>query len=251
MGSEAGKAWTLSFVVPVFDEVEGVRLLWSALRRAGDQALGAGRVASWEGVIVDDGSRDGTSDLLDDIAATDPRCVVVRHGTNQGIGAALHSGFVASSGDVLVYTDADLPWDLGCLDSLLAPVLDRRVDLVAGRRIGRAREGWWRAAQSLAYNSAVRALFGLRVTDVNFACKVASRAALPASVRSQSGFFDAEWLIWASRSGLRVRQVPVEFVPRTSGTSSVDGSAAVDIVREMLRHRRSFRARPVDAATTT
>lgn len=247
------RGWAvLSYVVPLYNEADGVGPLWDALCASGDRMVADGLVSAWEAVIVDDGSTDRSSDLLDALARTDRRCRVVHHVRNSGIGRAMHSGFDAARGDVALYTDADLPFDLSRLGGLLGPVLDGEADLVVGRRIGRTREGLWRGAQSIAYNALVRTLLALPVSDVNFACKVAGRGAFPTSVRSRSGFFDAEWLDWAHRRGLRIRQVRVEFEPRRIGVSSVGSAEVLALLRELVSHRRLGRVERVgESAATT
>lgn len=230
----------LSLVVPVFNEVEGIEVLWSTMSAAAERAVAATRLADWEAILVDDGSTDGSAEAIDALVRADGRCRTVRHPTNTGLGAALRSGLDASSGEVIVYTDADLPFDLDHLARLLAPVLQDDADLVSGKRIGRAREGWWRAVQSLAYNALIRVAFRLHVSDVNFACKVANCRALPDPLISDSGFADVEWLVRAARSGCRLVQLPAEFTPRTSGRSTLGGIGTVPaIVRDLLAFRRS------------
>ncbi|MCU1497012.1 MAG: glycosyl transferase family 2 [Acidimicrobiales bacterium] len=235
-GSEAPTL--LSFVIPVLDEIDGISVLWDALCTSGEQLVAEGRIDAWEAVIVDDGSTDGSGAALDALAEKDARCCVVHHEANVGLGQALRTGFGAARGDLLVYTDADLPFDLRALGSLLDPVITGATDMVSGRRIGRAREGRWRAVQSVAYNTLVRVVFNLPMADVNFACKVLHRRALAPTLTSKSGFIDAEWLVWARREGLRIRQVPVEFTPRQWGASTLGGAGEIaDLLGELARHR--------------
>lgn len=219
------------------NEAGGIGVLADALVLAGDSVVAAGQVARWEAILVDDGSTDGSGRALDDIAARDARFSICHHGSNQGVGRAMRTGFSRSVGGVVVYTDADLPFDLAALPGLLGPVVGGDVDLIAGRRVGRAREGRGRAVRSVAYNLLVRALFRLPLSDVNFACKVASRAAVAVPLSSRGGFIDAEWLLSVRRLGLRIEEVPVAFVPRRWGSSSMDRAQVVATVRDLLAFR--------------
>lgn len=238
--SGTGGPALLSFVIPLYNEHDGVHLLWSALRASGQQVVREGRAREWEAVIVDDGSVDGSGDALDAIARSDTRCRVVHHDANAGVGKAMHSGFLAARGDLVLYTDADLPFDLDLLGELLEPILGGVADVVVGRRIGRAREGRRRAVQSIAYNALVRVLFRLPMSDVNFACKVVGRDASPLDVRSRSAFFDAEWMIRAHRRKLRIHQVPVEFVPRRWGRSTMGSDQVRELLRDLVAYRREL-----------
>jgi len=232
-------------VVPVFNEEPGIEQLWAALESAGERARSAGLVDDWEGVLVDDGSLDGSAALLDAVAARSQRAVVVHHGVNRGLGAALGTGLEAASGDVVLYTDADLPFDLGLVDELIRPVVEDIADMVSARRVGRAREGTWRAVQSLGFNLLVRVACRMPVRDVNFACKVARRCAVPPSLASTKGMVDIEWLLYARDAGARIIQPKVEFVPRQWGRSTLGSMRTIPgmlaDIREVKAARRSWR----------
>ena len=235
--------WLLSFVIPVFDEGPGIEELWTGLEKAGERACAVGLVADWEAILVDDGSTDGGSVLLDRIAADHPKAVVIHHPENRGLGSALASGLSAASGDVVLYSDADLPFDLDLVPDLLAPLLADEADLVSARRIGRAREGRWRAVQSVGFNLLIQAALRLPVRDVNFACKAARRSAVPPAFVSTSGLVDVEWLVFARDAGARIVQPRVEFVPRRWGRSTLGSLRSVPAMLRDLRRVRAARSR--------
>jgi glycosyltransferase involved in cell wall biosynthesis len=175
---------------------------------------------TWEIVIVDDGSRDRTPEIADSLAADDPQRVrAVHHSTNLGYGAALRSGFAAARYPLVAFTDGDRQFrvaDLGILTARLqqpdAP------DVVAGYRIRRA-DPPLRTVYARLYRLAIRTFFGLRVRDVDCACKLFRREAL-AGLRVESGgaFFSAELLIKLRESSRRVVEVGVPHYPRTAGS---------------------------------
>ncbi|MGD8602005.1 MAG: glycosyltransferase family 2 protein, partial [Gemmatimonadota bacterium] len=115
----------LSVVIPVFNEVRTVESLLRRVRRMPIQQL--------EVVVVDDGSSDGTRDLLPKLEG-DLIDTLVMHEQNRGKGAALRTGFAAASGDVVVVQDADLEYDPLEIPMLLKPILSGKADAVYGSR---------------------------------------------------------------------------------------------------------------------
>jgi len=205
----------LSYFFPAHDEEANLEgLVQEAL--AALPAL-AGR---FEIIAVDDGSKDRTPQIADRLAAENPDLVrVVHHPTNLGYGAALRSGFRAARYELVAFTDGDRQFrveDLGRLTARLTG-LDAP-DAVVGFRIRRA-DPVIRTLYARLYKLANRALFGLRVRDVDCACKLFRREAL-AGVRVESGgaFFSAELLIKVRAAGRNVVEVGVDHYPRTAGS---------------------------------
>ncbi len=111
---------------------------------------------SFEIIVVDDGSTDGTGPLLDQIAAEHPEIVPVHHPKNRGYGAAFTSGFAAASGSHIMFMDSDLQFDVADL-SYLAPFVPQ-YDIVAGYRIDR-QDATYRILYANIFKLAVRVLF--------------------------------------------------------------------------------------------
>jgi glycosyltransferase involved in cell wall biosynthesis len=205
----------LSYFFPAHNEAENIEALVAEARET------LPRFADrFEIVAIDDGSRDGTPGLADRLAADDPGIVrVVHHETNRGYGAALLSGFRAARYDVVAFTDGDRQFriaDLGPLvERLKAP---DRPDVVVGYRIRRA-DPLIRTLYARMYRLANRLFFGVRVRDIDCACKLFRRDALR-DVRMESGgaFFSAELLIKLEAAGRRVAEVGVPHHPRTAGS---------------------------------
>lgn len=177
---------------------------------------------TFEIIAVDDGSRDRTAAIAQELVAAHPDVVrLVRHEINQGYGAALRSGFAAARYDLIAFTDGDRQFkvtDVGRLTARLAAA--DRPDVVAGLRIKRA-DPLIRTLYARAYRLANRIFFGLRVTDVDCACKLFRREALE-GVRVESGgaFFSAELLIKLQAAGRTVAEVGVPHYPRTAGSAT-------------------------------
>jgi glycosyltransferase involved in cell wall biosynthesis len=175
---------------------------------------------TFEIIAVNDGSTDRTGEIADRLAAEHPGVVrVVHHPANRGYGGALRSGFEASRFELLAFTDGDRQFrvsDLGLLTTRLAG--PDRPDVVAGYRIRRA-DPVIRVVYARTYKLANRVLFGLRVRDIDCACKLFRREAL-AGVRVESGgaFFSAELLIKVQAAGRSVVEVGVPHYARTAGS---------------------------------
>lgn len=176
----------------------------------------------FEIIAVDDGSRDATGRLADDLAARHPGVVrAVHHPVNLGYGAALRSGFAAARYDLIAFTDGDRQFKVADIGRLTARSAEPDVpDVVVGFRIKRA-DARIRTAYARTFRLANRIFFGLRVTDVDGACKLFRRAALgDIRVESDGAFFSAELIIKLRAAGHSVVEVGVPHYPRTAGAAT-------------------------------
>ena len=197
---------------------------------------------TFEIIAVDDGSKDRTPEIADALAAAHPDVVrVVHHPTNYGYGAALRSGFAATRYELVAFTDGDRQFHVADLGRLTARMAEPdRPDAVVGFRIKRA-DPPVRIAYARAYRLANRLLFGLRITDVDCACKLFRREALE-GVRVESGgaFFSAEMIIKLRAAGRTVVEVGVPHYPRTAGSAT---GAKPQVVLRAVRDFWSLRLR--------
>jgi glycosyltransferase involved in cell wall biosynthesis len=201
----------------------------------------------FEIIIVDDGSRDATGRIAEDLIAASPGLVrVVHHPTNLGYGAALRSGFRIARHDLIAFTDGDRQFrvaDLGRLTARLAG--PDQPDVVVGFRIRRA-DPPLRTVYARLYRLANRIFFGLPVRDVDCACKLFRRTALEGlRVESGGAFFSAELLIKLRQRGRRVVEVGVPHHPRTAGSPTGARPAVIlRAVRDFWSLRLRLWARP-------
>jgi glycosyltransferase involved in cell wall biosynthesis len=175
---------------------------------------------TFEIIAVNDGSRDRTRVLADELTARHPGIVrAVHHPTNLGYGAALRSGFGAARYELVAFTDGDRQFhveDIGRLTERLAEA--DRPDVVVGFRIRRA-DPIVRTVYARAYRLANRVFFGLKVRDVDCACKLLRREVLDGvQLESEGAFFSAELLIKLGATGRSVVEVGVPHHPRTAGS---------------------------------
>ncbi len=211
----AGRVARLSYFFPAHNEEANLAdLVAEALAEL------PGIAAEFEIVIVNDGSRDGTRQIADDLAAANPGIVrAVHHATNLGYGAALRTGFRSARHDLVAFTDGDRQFKVADVGRLTARLADAdHPDVVVGFRIKRA-DPLVRTLYARAYRLANLVFYGLRVRDVDCACKLFRRESL-SGLRVESGgaFFSAELLIKLRRRGQRVVEVGVPHYPRTAGS---------------------------------
>ncbi len=195
---------------------------------------------AFEIIVVDDGSRDSTGRLAEVLASAHPDVVrVVHHPTNQGYGAALRSGFRAARFEFVGFTDGDRQFRVADLGKLIDRLAEAdQPDVVVGDRIKRA-DPLVRTVYARLYRLANRIFFGLRVRDVDCACKLFRRAALEGiAVESGGAFFSAELLIKLEAAGRTVVEVGVAHYPRTAGSpTGAKPSVVFRAVRDFWRLR--------------
>jgi glycosyltransferase involved in cell wall biosynthesis len=196
-----------------------------------------GMGSDFEIIVVDDASTDATGILADELARSDPRVRVLHNPANRGLGGTLRAGYATATRELVFYTDADLPADLGELPRAVHLLELQQADVLAGYRFQRTLEGTRRAIMARVYNALVRALLGLRIRDVNFAFKLFRRSLLERlALTSEGSFIDAEFLVRAQRAGATVIQMGLDYFPRACGSSKLSSPAVVvGILRELAR----------------
>ena len=197
----------------------------------------------WEIVIVDDASTDGTGARADRLAAADPRVRAIHNPVNRRLGGTLRAGYAAATKDLVFYTDADLPVDLGQLPRAVRLLEYQQADLLAGYRFDRTSEGLQRALYTIGYHVLIRLLFGLRIRDVNFAFKLFRRSLLERiELKSEGSFIDAELLLRARKAGAVMIQLGLDYFPRTRGPSKLSSLGVIAaILQEMAGQWRELR----------
>ena len=241
-------------VIPTYNEVDNLEWILGRLRSAQPEV---------DVLVVDDWSPDGTGDLADRLAAADPRVSVLHRSTKEGLGAAYLHGFrtaLDAGYDVIGEMDADGSHQPEQLHRLLEALRD--ADLVIGSRYvpGGSVVNWplTRQALSRGGNLYVRLLLGIHVHDATAGFRLFRREALEkidlSAVQSTGYVFQTDLAYRAVRAGLRVVEVPIEFVERVRGDSKMSGSVAGESLRRItrwgLRERRHQLARARQARRT-
>jgi glycosyltransferase involved in cell wall biosynthesis len=231
-------ALSLSVILPVYNEAESLPLLWEELA----EAL-PGLADSAEVIFVDDGSTDGSADVIRRLAKDEPRIRLLRFDTNAGLSAAFYAGFGAARGRVIATMDSDLQSDPRDLQPLIAGLAG--ADAVVGWRQIR-HDSWLRRVSSSVANRIRKAVTGDPVEDSACSLRVMRRECL-AAVPPYSGMHRFIPTLIAL-AGFRVVQVPVHHRPRRFGRSKFGVSdralpAFADLlaVRWMMRRRLRYR----------
>lgn len=242
MSTDLSTLGRVIMVIPTYNEAANLAWIVGRLRRAEPDV---------EILIVDDSSPDGTGDLADDLAATDAHLHVLHRREKAGLGAAYLHGFgwaLDQGYDVIGEMDADgshQPEELGRLLTAL-----KGADLVIGSRWvpGGSVVNWPLSRQALSRggNLYVRMLLGIRIKDATAGFRLFRRTTLEKidldSVESAGYVFQTDLATRTVRAGLRVVEVPIEFVERVRGASKMSGAVAGEslklVTRWGLRERR-------------
>jgi len=197
----------VSILVPAKDEAENLPELVRQVREAM-----VGQPYAAELVVVDDGSTDGSGELLKQLAAQHGFLTVVTHRSRRGIADALRSGADAARGHILVFWPADLQYLPSDIPALVAPILANEADIVTGTKQGHYEKRF----VSWVYNSLCRVMFGVRVTDLN-SVKAYRREILEAVPTRPD--WHRFMVVIAAVEGYRVTSRPVPLHPRRAGKS--------------------------------
>jgi glycosyltransferase involved in cell wall biosynthesis len=175
--------------------------------------------SEYEIIVVDDGSRDGTPEMLGELLKLYPnRLRVVRHPVNRGYGGALKTGIASARHDWIFYSDGDAQYDVREL-LLLAPLASDSVDAVNGYKIYRS-DPMYRKVIGACYNQFVRFAFGIRIRDVDCDFRLMRRSLFDnIELKSNSGTICVEMVKKMQDSGCRFTEVPVHHFHRSVGRS--------------------------------
>ena len=203
--------------------------------------------------VADNASTDATATIADDLAAELPGVTAV-HLAEKGRGRALHAVWSASDAAVFAYLDVDLSTDLTALSPLVAPLLSGHSDLAIGSRLARGARvvrGPKRELISRGYNLLLRGTLATRFSDAQCGFK-AIRADVAAKllphVSDTGWFFDTELLVLAERTGLRIHEVPVDWVDDPDSRVDILATALADL-KGIARLTRALTSGAIPVAT--
>jgi putative flippase GtrA len=235
-----GPGSTVEIVVPVFNEAVALDRSVRTLRSYLDRRFPFPTVVT----IADNASTDATWEIAARLSAQLPGVRAV-HLDRKGRGLALRAVWSASTADVVAYMDVDLSTDLDALLPLVAPLVSGHSDVAIGSRLARGAHvvrGPKREAISRAYNLIIRAAMRNRFTDAQCGFKAvrtdAVRRLLPL-VEDDGWFFDTELLVLAEHNGMRIHEVPVDWVDDPDSRVDIVATALADL-RGLVRVSRGI-----------
>jgi len=212
----------VSILVPAKDEAENLPLF---VQLCADMI--AGQPVSYEVIVVDDGSRDATPAVLEELERKHPFLRSERHRAQRGIADALRTGFLAARGDILVFYPADLQFKPEDIPTLVAPILADRSDMVTGYKQG----AYEKAFVSGIYNKLSRSLFDVPVRDLNNVKAYRREIMEDQPVRPD---WHRYMIVLAHHKGYTVTEVPIPLYPRHAGKSKFGLSRIPIGVLDML-----------------
>jgi glycosyltransferase involved in cell wall biosynthesis len=236
-------------VIPMFNEEENIEHALACAVPALEIYGG-----DYEIIIVDDASTDSSPEIVRRLSAANPRIRMIRHEVNRKLGGALKTGFAAAARDLVIYMDADLPFDPQVIGPAIRALEVTRADVIAGYRLDRTAEGLRRTIYSYLYNTLIGLLFGWPHRDINFSFKLMRREVLQAiELRSEGSLIDAELIVKAKNLGFVIQQFGLDYFPRSRGVSTLSSPKVIfKILRELITLYPEMRRppRPAPPAST-
>ena len=223
---------SVSMVIPMFNEELNIEHAIASAVEALEKYTD-----DYEIVIVDDASIDDSPRLVARAAETNPNIRMIRHEHNRKLGGSLKTGFAAATKSLVLYMDADLPFDPDVIGRAIRAMQVTGADLIAGYRLDRTIEGLRRTIYSYCYNALIGVLFGWPHRDINFSFKLMKREVLQAiELKSEGSLIDAELIVKAKNRGFAIQQIGLDYFPRIRGTSNLSSpSVILKIFRELFR----------------
>lgn len=202
----------LSIVIPVYNERSTIEQVLDRVKSASVGGL------EKEIILVDDCSTDGTTDFLRSL--NDAALKIIFHERNAGKGAALHTGFAAATGDIVIIQDADLEYDPSEIQVVIQPVLDSGSKVVYGSRYLKTDESlkFWHSFFNKLFTGLGNFLVKQKITDLMTCYKAFDREVLDKilpNLESKRFGFEPEVTAKVSKLGIRIVEVPITYHPRT------------------------------------
>ena len=234
--------FSVSIVIPARNEE-------NRLPRTLEHIIVYSREKGWDAeiIVVNDGSTDGTADVVQQFAKTNPAVTLIDNLVNSGKGSSIRDGMLRATGDVVLFTDADDSTPIEEADKLLKGIMDGGDIVIGSRWVNRnlqtKPQPWHRRLNGRIYNLLLRTLLGLDLTDTQNGFKAFTRKAakLAFAIQRIPGWgFDAESLFIANKLGFSVAEVPVEYEYCPEGSKIRPYRDGANMLLELLLVRWHF-----------
>lgn len=224
----------LSIIIPVYNEER-------TIAQVVDSVISAVLPLDMEReiVIVDDGSKDKTKEILG--SYQNHPLINISHQENQGKTAALLSGISWATGDIILIQDADLEYDPAQYPVLLLPILEKKADVIYGSRfLGSIQKMFFiNRLANIIFNATLQLLYGVDITDVNTCFKVFRKDVLRGiNICSKNFAFETEVTVKLIKRGIKIIEVPIDYVARTSQDGKkIDWIRALEMFWPIIKYR--------------
>ena len=222
---------SLSVVVPAYNEEGNIVKCITTLNNFFQKSS-----YDYEIIVVDDGSKDKTGELVDQLAKKYKKLVVVHNKPNRGYGGSLKAGFAKAKNEFICFIPSDNQFDISEIEKLFDLQKQHNADIVSGIRVHDKDFSFYRKALRWTWNTLVRALFGYLATDIDCGFKLFRRSILDKlSLSSDGAMIDTQLYAGARARNLKIIEIPVTHLPRTAGVSTGGKlHVAVKALRELL-----------------
>lgn len=225
--------YSISVTMPAYNEEANIGAMIE------DAIAVVGKITDdYEIIVVNDGSKDRTAEIVREKAQIYPQVRLVEHPVNLGYGAAVYDGFAAASKDLIFFTDGDRQFVLDEIHKLLPHI--EKADMVVGYRAPR-RDPWLRVLYGWGWSALVTLLFGYTARDIDCAFKLFKREIITNigdQIESRGATFSAEWLVRTKRAGYKIVEVPVTHLPRVAGSQT---GARLHVITRAFKELARFR----------
>ena len=198
----------------------------------------------YEILIIDDGSKDKTSEVIKKLSLKNKNIKIIKHEQNKGYGAALISGFYNSKYELIAFTDSDGQFDFSEITKFIEAKNKSNADLVIGYYIKR-KVLFRRKINSAIWELLVRLLFGLKVKDIDCGFKLIKKEVIDniSKLQSQRGaFITTEFLIKAKLQGFKIKEIPVHHYTREGGVASgADINVIMESFKDLFKLRKKLK----------
>jgi glycosyltransferase involved in cell wall biosynthesis len=207
----------LSVFLPTYNEEESIKSVVLKTKNVLETVA-----LKWEIIVVNDGSKDSTRQIVEKLEKTDPRIKIINHNKNRGYGASFKSGLYESRYEWVSFTDSDGQFDFGEISKFIEKQKETNADLVIGyykkRQVSK-----FKIVTSKIWELCIFLMFGLKVHDIDCGFKLISKKVVDniSQLESERGaFISSEFLVKAKKAGFKIVEVPVTHYPRLTGAGT-------------------------------
>lgn len=207
----------LSVFLPCYNEEANLKKTYQNVKKGLED-----NVKDWEIILVDDGSKDKTPQISDDLAKKDSKVSVIHHQSNRGYGAAMKSGLYAAKYPWISFIDSDGQFDFSEIKNFIQTQENTNADMVIGYYLGR-KVSFIRKLNSKIWQAIVYLLFGLNVKDIDCGFKLISKKVvdtIPKLESERGAFISSEFLIKAKKAGFKIVEIGANHYPRKEGEAT-------------------------------